>query len=602
MNILGLSFDFHDGAAALVRDGQLVGVAAEERFSLQKHDSSYPVLSLSAILQGAGCNIQDIDEVVYYEQPAVKYSRILTTSMARFPKGVGQFIAANKTWLGEKLWVRATLGSRFNLPPSKIHLVAHHHSHVAQAFLPSPFDDAAVLVLDGVGEWDCTTLAIANRNAPDVLKIVEQYEYPHSIGLVYAAFTAYLGFKPNSGEASTMALAAFGKPDRYLEKVRQVVTPRQDGTYFVEPGYFNFEGNSRDLFSAKMVETFGPPRDFKLSYGFDALADGQSDISEEEQRFADVAASLQEVLAELLLGLCARLRRITKSENLCVAGGVALNCLANTRLVKESGFSGVFIPPDPGDGGACFGAAMLRAAAHGKVKPLENPYLGCAYSHDELTPLFSAAPDLGFLLGKQTLGGMPATSISSMMMEDEDQLLDEVVADLAQGRIVAWVQGRFEVGARALGNRSLLVAAGKVDAVRRMSRTVKAHTHFRPYALSITAEDAPRILDIENVTPHMLKWMQSIWPVRSDFHTSLRGAIHVDGTTRPQVCSRSDNPRYWALLQRFGRHNGISALLNTSLNERSLPMVAHPRMALAMFARTGVDTLVIDNLLIRKKY
>jgi carbamoyltransferase len=609
MNIVGLSYDFHDGAACLVRDGELVSMAAEERYTLHKHDSSYPTLALAAQLREHGLALDAVDEVVFYEQPGPKYSRVLTNGFARFPRGLRDFVSANRSWLRDKLWTRAALSSRFGIPPSRIHLAAHHHSHVAQAFYASPFDEAAVLVLDGIGEWDCTTLAYASREAsrearPDAgggLRILEQYEYPHSIGLVYAAFTAYLGFKPNSGEASTMALAAFGKP-RFAEAMRRVLRSEPDGSYAIDVSHFNFDGDAATLFSAPLIDAFGPPRDFRVPYAFDSLADGDQQVPDDDQRCADIAASLQQVLAEVLLGLASRLTRLTGSRNLCFAGGVALNCLANTELIERSAFDHFFVPPDPGDGGAAFGAAMLRAAQHGPVQPIRHPYLGSAHAPRDLGPLIEADPGFSFLLGHQALGDRQAAGIGSTRHDDEDSLLDDVSQALADGAIVAWVQGRFEVGPRALGNRSLLVHPGKLDTVRRMSRTVKLHTHFRPYALSIAAEQAAQVLDTRRTGEPVLKWMQTIWPVREAYRTRLRGAIHVDGTTRPQVCSRDDNPRYWALLNRFGQHSGVAALLNTSLNERSLPMVGHPRMALAMFARTGIDMLVIDDLVLRKRY
>lgn len=601
MNVLGLSYDFHDATVALVRDGALVGVAAEERYSLHKHDHNFPRLALDALMAQHGITLSELDEVAYYEQPGPKYARVLMSGLARFPRGIGSFISANKNWLREKLWVRNTLSLRLRIPPRRLHLVAHHEAHVAQAFLASPFDDAAVLVLDGVGEWDSTTLAVADHRQPGGQRIVERYEYPNSIGLVYAAFTAYLGFKPNSAEASTMALAAYGEP-RYVEAMRRILGPQADGSYRVERRYFDFEGDAAHLFAPALVDLLGPPRDIRRPYAFDALVDEAPTADAEDQRCADIAASLQEVLAEVLLGLCRRLRALTASTNLCIAGGVALNCLANTRVAREGGFAQVFVPPDPGDGGAAFGAAMLRASTADTVSPIDHPYLGGAFPADTLAPLLTASPSLDVVLGAARPGVRRAARIELNVIEDEDALLDTVTEALVAGDIVGWFQQRSEIGPRALGNRSLLVDPAQLDAVRRMSTSVKSHTRFRPYALSIADTDAARVLAVESTTQPILRWMQSVWPVRTECRGALRGAIHVDGTTRPQVCSPADNPRYWKLLTRFGRARGIAALLNTSLNERSLPIVAHPRMALAMFARTGIDLLVIDDHLFRKRY
>jgi carbamoyltransferase len=601
VRILGLSYDFHDGAAALVCNGEVVGVAAEERFSLIKHDRSYPGLAVSALLREHGVSGAELDGIAYYERPSLKYTRILTTGFARFPRGAGRFIAANKEWLREKLWVRAALCSRFNLPPRKVCLVPHHEAHAAQAFLASSFERSAILVLDGVGEWDCTTLALGDRRAPNSLQILERYEYPMSIGLVYAAFTAYLGFEPNSGEASTMALAGFGVP-RYVAEVSRVLQPLPDGTYRVDDSFLDFEARGSGLFSRKFIDMFGPPRDFRRQYAFDALKDHQEGVSQDDQRCADIAASLQEVLAETLLGLCRRLRRRTDSPNICIAGGVALNCVANARILREGGFGNLFIPPDPGDGGACFGAAMHVAQTAGDVKPISHPYLGIELAAEDIAPLVAACPDLSFLLGKEANGVRPASSIELIPDVDQEALVDTVVEDLAAGRIVAWIQGRFEVGPRALGNRSLLVDPAQLESVRRLGKTVKSHTGFRPYALSVSEEDAAEVLEDAPTSQPTMKWMQSVWRVRDRNREKLRGAIHVDGTTRPQICRKEDNPLFWRLLTRFGRVSGISALLNTSLNERSFPMIAQPRAAMATFARTGIDTLVVGNRIFRKHY
>ncbi|AUH51569.1 hypothetical protein CXB49_12440 [Chromobacterium sp. ATCC 53434] len=601
MNIVGLSFDFHDGSAALVSDGELLGVAAEERFTLQKHDSNYPAQALSALMRQHSLDQSQIDQVVYYERPSTKYSRILSTSLSQFPSGIRNFISANKSWLKEKLWVRSSLSARFNLPLSKIHLMEHHHSHIAQAFFASPFESAAVLIVDGIGEWDCTTLATASRNGPEKYKVIEQFQYPHSIGLVYAAFTAYLGFKPNSAEASTMALAAFGRPI-YTERIKGILNPRQDGSYHVDASYFNFEGNANEIFTSRLVEVFGPPRDIRIPYPFDSLAEQQENVSADDQRCADIAASLQEVLAEVLLGLARLLRAQTGQQNLCFAGGVALNCLANSRLARESGFDGLFIPPDPGDGGAAYGTAFLYAAEHGPVRPITHPYLGCSWGSDVVRPLLAADGAMDFLVGRQNPGVRAAESIRRSEYHDEDALAADIAEMLCSGAIVAWVQGRFELGPRALGNRSLLVDPSNLAAVRRMSHQVKSHVHFRPYALSLAAEDADKIFQLPGNSVLPIKWMQTIWEVDQRCYDSLRGAIHVDGTTRPQICAREDNPRYWKLLTAIGRHSGLAAILNTSLNERSFPMVGHPHLALAMFARTGIDVLVLDNMVFRKAY
>lgn len=586
MITLGLSYGFHDSSAALLKDGETVCSLAEERLSLIKHDNSYPALAIDTVLRVCGINSGELNEIAYYEQPSVKYSRILTSSFADFPRGVGRFARANVVWLKEKLWVRAQLSNRLNISPERILLLPHHECHIAQAFFASPFESAAVLIADGVGEWECTTLACANRHQPGVYNILEQYEYPHSIGLVYATLTAFLGFEPNSGEASTMALAAFGRP-RYAETLRRIMRPLPDGTYFVDPAYFRFESSSQP-WSRRLLNELGEPRDNRVPYSFHSgPSEGQP--TADDQRHADIAASLQQVLEEVLLGLCTRLRQRTGSTNICVGGGVAMNCVAISRLIAESGFQRLFVPPDPGDGGAAFGAAMLAQSRTREVRHMSSPYLG------------PPGPRISAETARNLLERQSAVSLGLEIAErHEEDLLDRVISDIQQGCIVGWIQGKSEVGPRALGNRSLLIDPSNVTAMKRLSH-VKSHKGFRPYALSILREDAADALDLLSADMPVFRWMQAVCSVRPAFLDRLKCATHVNGTTRPQIVDEADNPVFHRLLRRMKQATGLGAVLNTSFNERNFPMVFDPAVALAMFVRTDIDTLVIENLLIRKR-
>lgn len=595
MKALGLSFDFHDASAALAVEGVLVGTSAEERFTLQKHDSSFPAHAAMATLAHARLATADLDAIAFYEQPHEKFTRVLHSGFECFPRGSMFFARSMKKWLGNTLWTRNLIAEELKVSPKKVVYMPHHDSHVAQAFVESPFDAAAVLVVDGVGEWACTTLATASRT--DGINVLEQYEYPQSVGLVYAAFTAFLGFKPNSGESSTMALAAFGRP-RYHEEVARVFRCQSDGSYEVSPEYFDFLAEDGRLFKPAFTHLFGKPRSVQSKYPFDALKDVQENIPEEDQKYADIAASLQAVLTNVLLGLCERLLRLSGHENLCFAGGVAMNCLANSEIVKHSGFRHFFIPADPGDGGASVGAAAL-ASGFGRLNPRATPYLGPNCNADAVYA-FLDPQYLQALCAENRLAGVPAPEGISVERLEEDCLPDTVAQALSKGQIVGWVQGQMESGPRALGNRSLLVDPANVAAVRRLSRTVKSHTHYRPYALSIAGEAAERVLDCAYTSEPVLRWMQTIWPVRPEFRERLRAGLHVDGTTRPQLCWRDDNPRYWALLQAFAKHSGLPVVLNTSFNERSMPMVSSATVALMTFLRTGIDILVLDNIVLRK--
>jgi len=597
MAVLGLSYDFHDASAAVLQGGDVLASAAEERFTLQKHDSSFPRFASEACLQLAGVSPSELDVVAFYERPHETFTRVLSDVFSDYPRGTGRFGKSMKKWLGSKLWQRGSISRELGVSASRIELFPHHISHAAQAFCTSPFNDAAILIVDGVGEWGSTTLLHGRRG--ENFRTLEEYEYPQSLGLVYAAFTAFLGFKPNSGESSVMALTAFGKPS-YVEKINRVLRRQPDDTYLVSTEHFDFLAEDHRLFRDSFCSIFGPPRDIRKNYPFDALGEKQVNVDDEDKYYADIAASLQAVLSDVLLGLCRRLRNYTGATNLCIGGGVALNCLANTELVRHSGFTQVFVPTDPGDGGGASGAAFL---AGGLPTPngRSTPYLGSLPESDQLRDLLQ--PDyLMNLIGESGLPNQFRPISVSIQTLDESALLRETVTDLANGRIVAWMQGRFESGPRALGNRSLLVDPSNLAAVRRMSSGVKHHVSFRPYALAMAQKFAEDVIDCPNVNLPILKWMQTIWPVRSAMIAKLRGGVHFDGTTRPQVCTGEDNELFWKLLMQFSAVSSVPALLNTSFNERTQPMVGRAPAALATFLRTAVDTLVVDGTIIRKKY
>lgn len=593
VRVLGLSFDFHDASAAYVQSGELVASAAEERFTWQKHDASFPTHAIRWTLAGRVAPA-DLDVVAFYERPHEKFARVLHSTFDDFPHGAAGFASGMKRWLGSALWMRNVIAGRLQIDPRKVAFFDHHKSHVAQAFATSPFEESAVLVVDAVGEWDCTTLATASRQCG--VRVLESLEYPHSLGLVYAAFTAFLGFKPNSGEASTMALAAFGRPN-CCEQVTKVLTPRPDGTYRVDPRYLRLLDDGPGLFTREFTDLFGAARPTGKPYAFDALDDTQREIPLEDQRHADIAASLQVVLEQVLLGLCARLHKASGLRNLCLAGGVALNCLANTRIIRTGLFERVFIPCDPGDGGAAAGAASLAA---GFAEPAPStPYLGPDAAEDALHPLL-CSNDLAAMAEPAAMQACGARRVEHAQLPD-GELIAAIVGHLSEGRIVGLVRGRLECGPRALGNRSLLVDPSNLQAIRRMSATVKSHTRFRPYALSMPLEAAGTILACGHLHQDPLRWMQSVWPIASASRDAARGGIHIDGTTRPQVCSREESPFFWRLLTAYGQARGVPAVLNTSFNQRSMPIVATGMEALVTFLRTGIDVLVVGNTLLLKR-
>jgi carbamoyltransferase len=596
VNVLGLSADFHDSSASLVVDGQIVCAAAEERFTRLKHDASFPHHAAEFCVEQAGIGFDQIDLVVFYEQPWLKFTRVLTDILSRFPRSLGSFNQAGRGWLMQKLWMHNKISREFNLHPDIVTFVPHHESHAAQAFYPSGFDESAVVTVDGVGEWACGGIARASRTGG--IKVLETYDYPNSIGLVYAAFTAFLGFKPNDGECSTMALAAFGVP-RYAEKVRRVIHPASDGTYEVDASFFDFLAEGHRLYTPRFATLFGEPRRADAALPF-SVAGPAADIFPNNQRYADVAASVQLVLEEVMLGLATRARRLTGLDCLCLAGGVAMNAVAVSRLVKESQFAHLFVPPDPGDGGAASGAAlMFSSQASGPLVP-STPYLGKAYDGHRIL-------DIVHLLTVEAhhrLSGCRPWSgrLAHELFVDEGALVDTVSEELAGGMLVGWVQGRFEQGPRALGNRSILADPGNAEAATRLSRSVKQRAAFRPYALSVAIEDAPRLLpdiDVDNQS-RIPRWMQSVHRVAEAHWDTVRQALHVDRTTRPQVCAPADNPMFHRLLCAFGARCGLAALLNTSFNESGYPIVSSPIDAMITFLHTDIDVLVIGLAVIRK--
>ena len=611
MRVLGVSAHFHTAAAALVVDGQVVGAAAEERFTRVKHDPSFPEQSISWLLASAGLRGADLDRVVFYEQPHVKFTRVLASTLSTFPRHHRSFGSAMKRWLGDRLWTTNKLSRLLDVHPDRVGVVVHHRSHAAQAFVGSGWDESAILTLDGVGEWDTTGLGRGQIDQGHLtLDILETHRYPDSLGLFYAAFTTFLGFRANSEECSTMALATFGEP-RYAPVVRQILKVGTDGTYRFDNSWFDFVSLGQAPFTQKLVDALGSPRTPGTPLPFESFRAPDAEplvVTEDHQRFADIAASAQLVLEEAVLGLARRAARLTGSSRLCLSGGVALNCVATARLLRETSFDDIWIPPDPGDGGAALGAVQHvlgeHGALHGQTRAI-SPYLGRVYDVRPTLEMLHHMGPSGWRAYR--LPGLPPAEAFTLSVEslesDEDGLIARVVSDLLAGRIVGWVQGGFEFGPRALGHRSLLAHPARVDTAMKLSTRVKARAPFRPYAFSIAEEDAIRAFpQWAEAIPSMARWMQLVAPVSEAVHDQVRATIHIDGTTRPQVVSAAQNPRYHRLLRAFGAETGLSALLNTSFNARGEPIVSSPEEALMVFARTDLDTLVLGDAILRKVY
>ena len=594
MKTLGISAFYHDASAAIVEDGRVVASLAEERVSRIKHDASFPTFAIEHCLDRAGVRADELDAIVFYEQPYAKFTRVLTTLFRQSPASRTQFVEAARGWLGDKLWVRHHISSKLSVHPRLIEFCDHHDSHAAQAFLQSGFGEAAILTVDAVGEWAATTIACGRSGGEGPIRRLLQIDYPNSLGLFYSTFTAFLGFAPNDAECSTMALASFGTP-RFEEEVRRILTIEDDGTYRVDPAYFSFETLDRYPFTARFVELFGAPREADRPLRFDSTADGTDGVTPDERRYADIAASVQRVLEDVLVRLARTAKRLTGLDSLCIAGGVAMNCVAMTSVATQAGFENVFIPPDPGDGGAAAGAALLRSA---RSSYRVSPYLGADYP---IAPAAAMMETLDFE-HLATYRSATASQYGGVRVNalDERSVVARTVDALQAGKIVGWFRGRSETGPRALGNRSILCAPARLDVVRRLSSRVKRRAAFRPYALAVAEDSRDRVLT-ETRERDLGEWMQRSYRVRSQALDHVRGATHIDGTTRAQICDAAANPPFYRLLQTFGEASGTAALLNTSFNEAGSPLVETPEEALIMFLRSDMDCLALENVFLEKR-
>jgi carbamoyltransferase len=592
--ILGVSAFYHDSAACLIRDGHIVAAAQEERFTRKKFDARFPTNAIRYCLQEGGISLSDLKYFVFYDKPLVKFERLLETYVAFSPKGVKSFLAAMPVWLKEKLLLKSVLqdelvsldGVKKSGLPS-ILFGEHHESHAASAFYPSPFQSAAVLCMDGVGEWATTSAWMGEGNT---LKPLWEIHFPHSLGLLYSAFTYYTGFRVNSGEYKVMGLAPYGKP-KYMKAIYDnLIDLKEDGTFRLKIDYFNYctgltmtNGKFDDLFG-------GPPRKPETLL---------------TQRDMDLARSIQEVTEEVVLRLVKTLHRETAAENLCLAGGVALNCVANGRILREGPFKGLWIQPSAGDAGGAVGAALTvwhnlegkPRSLNGSKDTMQGSYLGPSYANEEIEQ---------FLRTKEA----PYERLS------DEVLFDRVAEQLADGKVVGWFQGRMEFGPRALGARSILGDARNPKMQSVMNLKIKFRESFRPFAPSVLRERVSDYFNLDTDSPYMLlvapvlekrritptNEQQSLWGIdllnvpRSD----IPAATHVDYSARIQTVHEETNPRYYKLLKAFEAKTGCGLLVNTSFNVRSEPIVCTPEDAYRCFMRTAIDTLALENCLLHK--
>ena len=593
--ILGISAFYHDSAACLIRDGEIIAAAQEERFTRKKHDPGFPREAVQYCLKAGNISLTDLKYIVFYDKPLVKFERLLETYLAFAPKGLPSFVAAMPVWLKEKLFLKTLLqkeflgvlpeGKKADLPP--ILFSEHHESHAASAYYPSPFDKAVVLCMDGVGEWATTSAWLGDGPS---LKPLWEIPFPHSLGLLYSAFTYYTGFKVNSGEYKVMGLAPYGEP-KYVKAIYEhLIDLKPDGTFRLNMDYFNY-CTGLTMTGPKFDEIFGgPPRKPESKLG---------------QREMDLARSVQEVTEEVMLRVSRTLHRETGVENLCLAGGVALNCVGNGRILREGPFKNLWIQPAAGDAGGAIGAALAawhqyneqpRPSRNGSDR-MKGSYLGPSFTNEEVEQF----------LKKQNA---PYVRLNG------DDLFNRVAEELAAEKVIGWLQGRMEFGPRSLGGRSILGDARSPKMQSVMNLKIKYRESFRPFAPSVLRERVSEYFDLNSDSPYMLIVApvlekrriplrtedKSLWGIdllnvpRSD----IPAITHIDYSARIQTVHRETNPSYYNLLKAFEAKTGYSVLVNTSFNVRGEPIVCTPEDAYRCFMRTEMDVLVLENCVLLK--
>ncbi|WP_237051290.1 carbamoyltransferase family protein [Magnetospirillum sp. ME-1] len=595
LRILGLSALYHDSAAALVEDGRIVAAAQEERFTRKKHDAAFPEHAIAYCLAEAGIGLNDLDNVVFYDKPFLKFERLLETYVAFAPKGFTSFKTAIPVWLKEKLFQKDLLAREFKrFAPdfdwmNKLLFAEHHLSHAASAFFPSPFEDAAVLTMDGVGEWTTTSLAMGSGNR---LEIHKELHFPHSLGLLYSAFTYYTGFKVNSGEYKLMGLAPYGEP-RYTQLILDtLVDLKEDGSFRLDQSYFDY-CTGLTMTNERFSALFGQPV-------------RKADKDPLTQFHMDIAASIQEVTEIIVSKLCHGIKKETGARNLCLAGGVALNCVSNGKVLREGIFDNIWIQPAAGDAGGALGAALAgyhifkgqpRSVTPGKDS-MKGSYLGPVFEQPDIEARLSAAGARFEVMGA-------------------DQVIEATAQALADEKAVGWMQGRMEFGPRALGGRSILGDPRSPSMQKTLNLKVKYRESFRPFAPSVLREDVAEWFELDGDSPYMLL----VAPVSESRRramtedeqklfgidklnvprSSLPAVTHVDYSARVQTIHADTNPRYHALISAFKARTGCGVVVNTSFNVRGEPIVCTPEDAFRCFMGSEIEVLVVGNCFLRKE-
>jgi carbamoyltransferase len=603
VNILGVSAFYHDSAAAIIQDDNIIAAAQEERFTRKKQDASFPVNAVKYCLEESGLSIDELDAIVFYDKPLLKFERLLETYYGYSPKGITSFLSSMPVWLKEKMFLKRLIYKelekveKYDKKKVKFLFPEHHLSHAASAFYPSPFEDAAILTIDGVGEWATASISHGKGNKIEVLK---ELHFPHSLGLLYSAFTYFLGFKVNSGEYKLMGLAPYGDPDseevkKFIELIKsELIDIKEDGSLWLNQSYFNYATGLRMIKEKKWETLFGIP-----------TRKSESDF---EQVHCNLGLAIQIITEEIVLKMAREAKKITGSKNLCLAGGVALNCVSNGKLINANIFDNVYIQPAAGDAGGALGAALAayyisygntRAIDASKADAMKGSYLGCSFSSKEIETT----------LKKYKAIFNKHSSFSTVCEHTADHL--------DKGLIIGWFQGRMEFGPRSLGNRSIIGDPRNTEMQKKLNLKIKYRESFRPFAPSVLAEDANQYFDIKSSSPYML----TVQPVKETLRkkvsenyqslpmkeklyqerSTLPSITHVDFSARIQTVHKETNPEYWELINTFKQKTDCSLVINTSFNVRGEPIVCTPEDAYRCFMRTEMDYLVLNNYILKKE-
>lgn len=601
MKILGISAFYHDSAAAIIEDGKIIAAAQEERFTRKKHDPGFPSNAVKFCLEYSGSTIDELDAIAFYDKPLLKFERLLETYYAFAPKGVSSFITAMPVWLKEKMFLKRLIKdelkkiSEYDSKKLKLLFPEHHLSHAASAFYPSPFERAAILTIDGVGEF--ATASICYGEGKDIT-IHKELKFPHSLGLLYSAFTYFLGFRVNSGEYKLMGLAPYGNPGsdevkKFVDIIkRELIEIKEDGSLWLNQKYFNYATGLRMVHDNMWNKLFGFPR--------------RASETELQQHHCNLGLAIQQVTEEVMIKMAQEAKRVTNSDNLCMAGGVALNCVANGKLLNSGIFKNIFIQPAAGDAGGALGAAQAAYYIYfgqerklsGNADELEGSYLGPEISDSDVK-----------LISKKYKAPF-------RYFENVDELCSEVAKYIDEGAAIGWVQGRMEFGPRALGARSIIGDARNPEMQKKLNLKIKYRESFRPFAPSVMIEDTKTYFDQEGNSPYMLLVQSVVENRRKKLPEGFNGfnlkdklyylrsdipaVTHIDFSARIQTVHKETNPRYWKLIEAFKKRTGYGVIVNTSFNVRGEPIVCTPEDAYRCFMRTEMDYLVVGNFVFTK--